>query len=130
MENRGRILVVDDEPTIVFVMSEFVKACGFEVITASSGNQAMQMIKEVGADCVISDICMPDGDGLSLLQWIREYDSKISVILFSGYDPSHIREKVRFEVEMLNKPVSFSDIKNILTCKWLRTIEDHCKARE
>jgi len=63
MENRGRILVVDDEPTIVFVMSEFVKACGFEVITASSGNQAMQMIKEVGADCVISDICMPDGDG-------------------------------------------------------------------
>lgn len=58
---------------------------GFLVETATSADEAKQMVKEQPFDLILTDIRMPDGDGLAFLSWVRKYDSDIVVIMITGY---------------------------------------------
>ncbi|MFT5701423.1 MAG: DNA-binding NtrC family response regulator [Desulforhopalus sp.] len=80
------VMIVDDEPDML-TMLELVlkKKCGCEVITALSGAIALSLLQEHSPDVVVSDIKMPDIDGLTLLKKIREHDSSISVVIMTGY---------------------------------------------
>lgn len=80
------ILCVEDEPHILELLSEIVKRCGEEVITAEDGKKAWEMIQEgVYPKMIISDVKMPHMDGFELLRHIRTVDIKTPVILISGF---------------------------------------------
>jgi two-component system, NtrC family, response regulator len=79
------ILVVDDEPNYLIVLSELLRDEGFEVFTAPSGGDAIAIIKEVDLDLVISDMQMPGMDGMQLLQEIKEINSELPVIIITAY---------------------------------------------
>jgi two-component system alkaline phosphatase synthesis response regulator PhoP len=79
----GKILVVDDEPGIVNVISAYLKPEGFEVFTASDGNQALKALHAFKPDLVILDVMLPGLDGLEVLTRIRR-ESQVYVILLTA----------------------------------------------
>lgn len=84
--SRKLVMIVDDEPDMLSMLQlVFRKKCDCEVITAASGMIALQLLQEHRPDVVVSDIKMPDFDGLQLLTRIRQQDSSISVVIMTGY---------------------------------------------
>jgi DNA-binding NtrC family response regulator len=81
-----KILIVDDEPDMINMLKlVFEKKLNCQVCTANSGLIALEQLKHCRPDVVISDIKMPDLDGLELLAKIRAYDSTISTVIMTGF---------------------------------------------
>lgn len=79
------ILVVDDEPNYLVVLSELLRDEGFEVFTAPDGNEGMEVIQEVDLDLVITDMQMPGMDGLQFLQKIKQIHNDLPVIMITAF---------------------------------------------
>ncbi|PID44022.1 MAG: DNA-binding response regulator [Proteobacteria bacterium] len=79
------ILVVDDEPNYLIVLSELLKDEGFEVYTAPGGKEALEMVKRVDLDMVISDMQMPGMDGMALMTEIKGVDKDLPVVIVTAY---------------------------------------------
>jgi DNA-binding NtrC family response regulator len=82
---KKKILVVDDEPDFLEVITTRLEASGYTVITASNSNDAFMIIKESKPDAVLLDILMPGIDGLELLKRIRKVDGKIPVYIITAF---------------------------------------------
>ncbi|MBC8206079.1 MAG: response regulator [Kiritimatiellales bacterium] len=80
----ARILVVDDETGIITVLKEMLLKLGYEVLTAGGGSEALEKISIGGVDVVVTDIVMPDVDGLELISNIQTMYPKVKVIAISG----------------------------------------------
>lgn len=81
----SRILLVDDEATILTVLSTLLKSEGYEVITALGGEQAKKKLDEENFDIVISDIRMSPVDGMQVLKYIHDNYPDTSVIMLTAY---------------------------------------------
>ncbi len=79
------ILVVDDEPNYLVVLSELLRDEGFEVFTAPGGEEGMAVIQEVDLDLVITDMQMPGMDGLQFLQKIKQTLNDLPVIMITAF---------------------------------------------
>ncbi|HEX2731971.1 MAG TPA: sigma-54 dependent transcriptional regulator [Polyangiaceae bacterium] len=80
-----RVLVADDEENIRLVLKTLLKRNGYQVETASSGEQALQLIDSFGPDVVITDVRMPKMGGLDLLGTLRAKNNPATVIVMSAY---------------------------------------------
>jgi len=79
-----KVLVVDDEPRVVRLVSEVLRAVGYEVIAASSGEPAIEMVALEQPDLVLLDIRLPHGmDGYEVCRRIREF-SDVAVIMLTA----------------------------------------------
>jgi EAL domain-containing protein (putative c-di-GMP-specific phosphodiesterase class I) len=87
LPDRRRILLVDDQPSVLRSIGRLLSLRGFTVETASNGAEAIQKVAQGDFDVVISDIAMPEMDGISLLREIRAHDLYVPVILITG-EPS------------------------------------------
>jgi two-component system nitrogen regulation response regulator NtrX len=72
------VLLVDDEPGVLFTLSELLTERGHRVIEARSGDDALRKVEE--ADAVLTDLSMPGMDGLELMTHIVQRDSTLPVI--------------------------------------------------
>ncbi len=80
----AKILLIDDDPTIQKVFSQFLTNMGHEVGQAENGKIGLRMMEEGRPDLVITDIMMPEMDGLEILLKIRSNHDDIPVIAISG----------------------------------------------
>jgi DNA-binding NtrC family response regulator len=81
-----QVMIVDDEPDMLSMLRLIVeKKCACRVISASSGLVALKQLSQCRPDVILSDIKMPDLDGLELLKHIRQHDRTISVVIMTGY---------------------------------------------
>jgi CheY-like chemotaxis protein len=80
----ARILMVDDEPRLREGMAEYLEHYGHEVRVATNGLEAVKALRDFSADVVVTDINMPDMDGIELVMALRETSSGIGVIAISG----------------------------------------------
>lgn len=80
-----KVLVLDDSLTTCLMLKSWLVKKGYSVETATSVEEAKQMVKESMFDLILSDIRMPDTDGLSFLSWVKKYDSDILVIMMTGF---------------------------------------------
>jgi two-component system response regulator MprA len=78
------ILVVDDDPALRDVITDFLTEEGYEVATASDGESALSLIADEPPDLVISDVMMPRRDGLAVLLTLRRAGVLIPVLLMSA----------------------------------------------
>jgi DNA-binding response OmpR family regulator len=69
------ILVVDDEAVLIEMLSMVLGRKGYEIFSAKNGLQAQGIIRNKPLELVISDLAMPEMDGLQLLEWIRDHRS-------------------------------------------------------
>ncbi len=87
------ILVVDDEPNYLIVLSELLRDEEYEVFTADSGITGLKIARETDIDLVITDMKMPGMDGIELLAKLKEYDSHLPVIMITAY--AEVEQAVR-----------------------------------
>lgn len=94
MADPRRILVVDDEIYILHILEFSLSMEGYEVVTASDGNEAVKKLKECNPDMVVLDVMMPGLDGFAVCREIRanEASRAIPVILLSAKGRSVDRE--------------------------------------
>ncbi len=79
----GRVLVVDDEPAVLFTLKEVLAERGHEPVTAASGREALARLD--GVEAVVTDLAMPGMDGLELLAAVRERDAALPVVLLTAH---------------------------------------------
>lgn len=80
----ARILVVDDEPDFVELLQEFLTGKGYEVITASDGEEALRKVKEERPHLILLDVRMPRMNGLEVLRQVRLIDQEVGVIMVTA----------------------------------------------
>jgi NADH:ubiquinone oxidoreductase subunit E len=104
----GKILVVDDEPVVVKSCERILIPEGYLVDSAADGKEAMKKLGHASYDLVISDIKMPDMDGIELLKWIRDSKLETEVVLITGYPSQEsIKEALSLRIiDYLPKPFS------------------------
>src|ERR1700675_3433316 len=93
MEN---ILVVDDEEAIREVVSTMLESKGYHCTAVQNGRVAQDQVKKLTPDLVLSDMIMPEMDGIRLLEWMRQYDPEVPVIMVTAiHDISTALEAIR-----------------------------------
>ncbi len=80
-----RLLIVDDEKEIREMLSRHFRFLGHEVLTAANGREALETMAETSIEVVISDIKMPELDGIDLLRAVRKEYPMTRVIMVTGY---------------------------------------------
>lgn len=78
------ILLVDDEELLLAGLQEMLEIEGYAVITAPNGHQAMACLTEQAIDLVITDLVMPEMDGVDFVQQLRQTQPDLPVIVVSG----------------------------------------------
>ena len=79
------LLVVDDEILIRDLLYDFFSGQGWSIAVAENGEKALEILKNRKVDLILSDIKMPEMDGLALAARVRETNPKIPVVLMTGY---------------------------------------------
>ena len=80
-----KVLLVDDEKEFLEIMSERMKARDMEVTTATSAQQALEIIEKESFDAIILDFQMPGMDGMDALKAIKAKKPELQIILLTGY---------------------------------------------
>ena len=75
------VLLVEDDALSLFVYSEFIKKLVTDVYTASDGREGIKVFKKNKPDIIITDIIMPELDGLEMIREIKKSDSQVKVIM-------------------------------------------------
>ena len=83
--SKGRILVVDDEDIVRTSCSRTLSPEGYEVMLAKNGVEGLKMASEERFDLVLTDLKMPDMDGIEVLRIIKEKWPETAVIIVTGY---------------------------------------------
>ena len=102
-----RILLVDDDETIIAPFQLILQKEGYQVDTASTGRQALEKAKEMEYQMVISDIVLPDIRGIEVAKKIREFNRNIRLIIITGFpDLADSLETIDLGIdEILIKPI-------------------------
>ncbi len=79
-----RILIIDDEPYILLMLKKMLEKAGYEVDLASNGREGMDLFHKHSADLVITDIIMPDKEGLELILEMKKNHPGLKIIAMSG----------------------------------------------
>ena len=106
------ILVVDDEVEFAEAFAERLRLRGFTAHTASTGEQALQIIDQGSAKVMVLDLKMPGMDGLEVLRRVKKSHPEVEVIILSGHgseiDEAYVRNLGAFAY--LRKPADIGDI--------------------
>lgn len=81
-----KILIVDDDVSILRLYKEELEEDGYSVVTASNGGEAMEQFEKEDPDLVTLDIQLPDIDGIKLLRQMKEKRPRMPVIMSTAYD--------------------------------------------
>src|SRR5437660_3839212 len=85
MPEQLKVLVVDDEESVVVTIKAILQLDGYNVATTTSGVQARAMVRDVEYDLVLTDLRLEDGDGLDVLKAVRENHPDTITIMLTGY---------------------------------------------
>ena len=118
LRNLRKVLIVDDEETLTWSMAKSLSKDKdkFEVIIANNGSEAINLLRRNEIDIVISDIRMPDINGLDLLVKIRKEYPQTRVIIMTAYGSSDVQKEAnrRGSLFYVEKPFEISDIRKII----------------
>lgn len=114
-KTRGLVLVVDDEPALRNLAKAILERCGYAVIMACDGDEAVALFEKRRDDigCVLLDLTMPRMNGWKTLSALRKLRPDIPVILYSGYDEAGVMEEEHEQLPQLflQKPYRVADLK-------------------
>ena len=113
---KARILVVDDRPNIIEVLSDFLAEEGYAVSGCSSGKDALEWLGKNEVDIVVSDVKMPRLSGLQLLEAIRKMQLSVPVILITAYGSisSAVKAIKAGAFDYLTKPLDYDRLKLLI----------------
>lgn len=113
-----KVLIVDDEETLTWSMAKSLAKDKdkYEVIVANSGKEALNLLKQNHIDLVISDIRMPDINGLDLLVHIKKEYPQTKVIIMTAYGSSDVQKEAnrRGSLYYIEKPFEINEIRKVI----------------
>lgn len=111
-EARGTILVVDDEVDVLEMIELGLRSAGYNMLTADSGERAIELFGQHRADLVICDLKMPRIDGIATISRLREQAPGLPIVMLTGFLDSQTIEKCTElgGVELLRKPFLFREL--------------------
>ena len=117
MEERRRILVVDDQESMRTLLEDMLEVIGYETTLADGGEQALALLGESQFDMVLSDLNMPGMDGTALLRTIKAKYVGVPVVIITGYGTFHTEKRVMKEGAdgYISKPCTLTKIQKTLT---------------
>lgn len=102
MSNNKKILIVEDEVAMLHALAEKFKKEGFEVFTASDGEEGLKVALAKKPDLLMADIIMPKADGIMLMKNVREdekWGADVPIIMLTNLsDPENVSEAARYKV--------------------------------
>jgi two-component system response regulator PilR (NtrC family) len=112
----AKILVVDDEKSILLLLREALGQWGYQVKTASSGTEALEILRTELFDAMLSDVRMPDMSGLDLLREVRKQDESIEVVMMTGYPTiaSAVQALKEGAYDYLSKPLILDELRHLM----------------
>ncbi len=119
-----KIMVVDDEADIAFIIKETLTREGYDVIVANSGKDALEKIRDAAPDLVLLDVMMPDLDGWETCKQIKADEDMKDTVVTMLTVKSEDEDKVKsFDYALadwhINKPIDRKKL--VKTVKWLLT---------
>ena len=109
LDKKQRVLIVDDEPKILKIFGLKLKLTGFEVVTTTSGIDAIELVRSQKFDVILLDMLMPDISGMDVLREIRSF-SQIPIIMFTARDNIFEMAKQSGANGYIPKPVNPDDL--------------------
>ena len=114
MNNQASILIVDDEPNILLSLQFLMKKAGYDVRTATDGEQALAEIARAKPDLVLLDVMMPKLDGFTVCQRIRStpewHDVRVIMLTARGRDIEREKGLALGADDYITKPFSTKDV--------------------
>lgn len=109
--DRGRALVIDDNPAVRQLVCEFLRILGFEAQAASSGREGLAWRERESFTLVVTDLSMPEMSGWEVIEAIRRQEPEVPVVLMSG-STSSLDAQRAFEsgITILSKPFRLEDL--------------------
>lgn len=116
MKNQKRILVVDDEENARIGLSRLLAKEGFLVESVSNGYEALNYLRQQEVNLIVTDINMPEMNGITFLKELNKSFPKSNVIMITAYGgvESYIEAMNLGAFEYINKPVKIEELKSIL----------------
>ncbi len=117
--NRPSILVVDDELLIRDLLYDFFTGQGWDISVAENGEKALEILRARKIDLLLTDIKMPEMDGLALTSRVKETNPNMPVVLMTGYPSvetavNGLRNKVE---DYIIKPFNINRLYKLLESK-------------
>lgn len=111
-----QILLVDDDKDVLETFLEFLEICGYHIITATNGKEAVELYKQKDPCIVFMDIKMPEMDGYEAFSEIRKQDDKAKVVLITGHnDERKSQEALKKGLkDVLLKPINSQQIVDLI----------------
>jgi len=111
-----KILIVDDEENTRIGLQKLLSAEGYEVETVANGYQALEFLRKEKVSLVISDISMPEMNGLAFLREVHRNFPSLHVIMITAYGgvESYLEAMNLGAFEYLNKPVKLAELKSVM----------------
>ncbi|TAL33946.1 MAG: diguanylate cyclase [Spirochaetes bacterium] len=113
---KGRIIVIDDEPSVRKLIKRLLERKGYSIDTAKSGEEGIAKILETEYDIVITDMLLPGMDGMAVLETIKEHSSSIDVVLITGF--GSIESAVSFmkagALDYITKPINSDHLEIVI----------------
>jgi two-component system OmpR family response regulator len=111
-QSDARLLVVEDEPNILELLSASLRYAGFDVITASGGTEAVQAAQRHRPDLIVLDVMLPDMDGFDVIRRLRGGGARIPVVFLTARDGTDdkIRGLTLGGDDYVTKPFSLEEV--------------------
>ena len=108
----ARLLVVEDEPNILELLSASLRYAGFEVLTAAAGTEAVQSAQRHRPDLIVLDVMLPDMDGFDVIRRLRGGGARIPVVFLTARDSTEdkIRGLTLGGDDYVTKPFSLEEV--------------------
>ena len=111
----SRILVIDDNANIVALLRRVLERAGHDVRTTSDGPAGVRAFREHGADLIITDIYMPEQDGIETILQLRALDVGVKIIAISGGDQTETHDSLQVAallgaVRTMPKPLDTAEL--------------------
>jgi DNA-binding NtrC family response regulator len=116
MENKIRILLLDDEPIVTERLKPSLEMSNYHVDAYTSGNDAVDQLKKEKYDILITDLKMSSPDGMEVLDVARQIQPELKAVVITGFATIKTAQAARQSgaVEFIAKPFKMSQLKKIL----------------
>ncbi len=115
-KNAARILIVDDEENARMALTRLLAKEGFLVDSVANGYEALNYLRQQVVNIIVTDINMPEMDGITFLRELNKNFPKMNVIMITAYGgvESYLEAMNLGAFEYINKPVKIDELKHIL----------------
>lgn len=116
MTDKKKILVIDDDQSILSIFEYILNEAGYETVTAVDGYSAIEKVKTTKFDLVFTDVKMPGLSGIDTYKEIRKLDPKLLVVMMTGYSVDELLKEA-FELGaygVIYKPFDMEEVLSII----------------